>query len=168
MMTPQHLRKIGESSSFHELLIAVAKETNKFLRPALERALKACSEGENESPKAKKERKKQIEAGIAKANKKNARTAAKKQAQVTEYIRREWCGGLPAATEGVCDDDDEEVDAATNTGEATSTTAGIDQDEQGEIGHSEMGHREETSGEAEETKQDFKRESSAHAEDLNI
>lgn len=126
LMSLRDLRKIGKSSEFHEMLVAVARDANKYLRPALERAMKACNEGENESSEARKIRKEQIEARIAKGNKRRDRAFAKNQANVEKYIREQWYGG-PPPTEEVADDAD--IDAAdtiiVSTSIATATARNI-------------------------------------------
>lgn len=130
-MTQANLKNIGKSSNFHELLIAVAKDANRFLRPALEQALKACAEGENEDAAEKKARKAEMDAGIAKSNKVQARKAHKEQADTAHYIRKEWFGGPPAATTETEPCDPDTTFAIVHPESATQDAS---QDESSEVG----------------------------------
>ena len=136
----------------------VSREANKYLRPALERAVKACDEGENETDKARKHRKRLLEARIAEKNKRYKRTVARNKADITEYVRREWFGGPPSAMEEA---NDAELDAATTIANSTSTMISSAQGEQVKLANRDVSDDEKTPEEGEETKPNIERKLNA-------
>lgn len=162
-MTPRDLRRVGASQSFHEFIVAVSREANKFLRPALERALKACAEGENETLKAKRDRKRRIEAGIAELNRKRKRIIAKSKAEYNGFLHRECFGGPPTATGEA---DDGVSVQATTTLEITPSMANSASNEQGGFSSSEVGDDDASVKDDEDSKESGERKSDTPASDF--